>query len=278
MTWSQILGFSVLAATVTTAGTLLGLFLKEVVFVRSFEQWKASRLLEDTSRKYREPIALAALELCRRLSHICDEYPTDYLWSSLLSANTVNAPLNLDLHYQRHRLISTVYRLCALFGWIDLYRQDTTFLEANEGEPIRRVDKAIRAISADLADSDLNTAEDWSTWHDLVLFREEQRAVGESMIISRDGLRSVMGYAQFRSLYPDDLLGDQAKLSDQAKWIRAAAACILDPRSEKDFRQARMQRLIVHLVDLAEVSAPSRLRDRYQNARKKYAHAVRKDA
>lgn len=271
MSWSQILGFSVLAAAVTTAGTLLGLFLKEVVFVRSFERWKASRQLEDISRKYREPIALAALELCKRLSHICDQYPTDYLSSSLLSAETVNAPLNSAqyLHYQRHRLISTVYRLCALLGWIELYRQDTTFLEANEGEPIRRVDKAIRAISADLADSDLNTAEDSSTWHDQVLFREEQRAVGESIIISSDGLRSVMGYAQFRSLYPDDVL------SDQAKWIRAAATCILDPRSKKDFRQTRMQRLIVHLVDLAEVTAPSRLRDSHQIEREKYAHAVR---
>lgn len=271
MDWKNILTFSVLAAVVTTAGTLLGLLLKEVVFVRSFERWKAKRTMEDISRKYREPIALAAIELCNRLSHICDKYPPDYLRSSLLTAVVDGTSLNSadDPHYKRYRLISTVYRLCALLGWIELYRQDTTFLEPNETGPVRRVDNAIFELRADLADGQLNTARDLSKWHDLLLFREEQRAVGESMIVGNASTRGVMGYAQFTALYPSE------QPSDQAKWIRAAGAFILDLRDEKDFRRVRMQRLIVHLVDLVGATAPSRLRDAHREARAKYAGSVK---
>jgi hypothetical protein len=66
MAWNQILSFAVLAAIITTTGTLLGLLLKEVFLARWFERWKAGRALEEVARKYHEPIALAALELCNR--------------------------------------------------------------------------------------------------------------------------------------------------------------------------------------------------------------------
>jgi hypothetical protein len=270
MDWSEILGLSVIGAAVTTIGTLAGLFLKEVVFVRSFERWKARRLLEDASRKYREPIALAAIELCNRLSDVCDDYPPTYLMTDVLSVEISGSPENSanDPHYQRYRLVSTVYRLCALLGWIELYRQDTTFLEPNEADPVRRVDESIFAIRSDLADGQLNTAPDWSRWYDALLFREEQRAIGECMIVGTVGNRGVMGYAQFSSLYPADVL------SDQTRWIRAAAGFVVDPRDEKDFRMVRMQRLIVHLVDLVELVAPLRLREEHRNARSKHLPVV----
>jgi len=88
MDWGHILGLTVVAALVTTTGTLLGLILKEVFLARSFERWKSRRSLLQVSRKYRDPIVLAALELCNRLDRICREYPPDYLDASLLGCST----------------------------------------------------------------------------------------------------------------------------------------------------------------------------------------------
>lgn len=64
---SQILGFSVVGALVTTLGSLLALYLKDVLAVRSLERWKARQTLISVYRRYRLPIYLAAEELSGRL-------------------------------------------------------------------------------------------------------------------------------------------------------------------------------------------------------------------
>lgn len=122
MTWEQFLGFSAVGALVTTAGTLLGLFLKEVLFARSFERWKIKQSLAEVSRKYCEPIALSAIELCNRLTFVCDNYPPDFLDSGLLVTTPEGPALNsaADPHFKRYRLTSTVYRLCAFLGWVEI--------------------------------------------------------------------------------------------------------------------------------------------------------------
>src|SRR5215475_7557228 len=196
--WNQIFGLSVVGAIVTTTGTLIGLFLKEVFFARSLERWKAKQTLEQISQKYREPIALTALELCNRLTQICEDYPPNFLDSDLLNTSAERPTLNsaADLYFRRYRLISTVYRLCAFLSWIELYRQDMTYLDAGNNKNKRRVDQAIFAVRSDLADGQLNTAQDWADWHDALLFREEQRAIGESMITAVGNARNVIGYAQ----------------------------------------------------------------------------------
>ncbi len=89
MTWDEILGYTVFGAVVTTVGTLIGLVLKERIFARSFERWKTQLTLQQVARRYREPIALTALELCTRFIDVCDEYPADFLDASIL---TISAP------------------------------------------------------------------------------------------------------------------------------------------------------------------------------------------
>ena len=266
MPWTQILGLSVVGALVTTIGTLVGLFLREVIFVRSFERWKTMQSLEQVARKYREPIALSAIEVCNRLTDICDHYPPNFLDSGLLSSASDRPALNSanDPYFRRYRLISTVYRLCSFLGWVELYRQDTTYLEPASDSKGRPVDRAIFAVRSDLADGQLNKASDWATWSDMLLFREEQRAIGESMIIAVGGARTVMGYAEFCNFF----LGDPDLR--QAKWMHIAARFLLDLNSDKDFRQIRMQHLIVHLVDLVEILSPARLREEHRIAYREY--------
>jgi hypothetical protein len=226
--WSQVLGFTVVGALVTTTGTLIGLFLKEVLLSRSFEQWKMRQALAQVSRKYREPIALSAVELCNRLTFICDKYPPDFLDSGLLAYTPAGPALNsaADPHSRRYRLVSTVYRLCAFLGWVELYRQDTTYLEADDGSG-GRGDRALFAVRSDLADGQLKKARDWEAWHDVLVFREEQRAIGDSMIVTVGGARTVMGYGQFYDLFTASLP------SSQAQWLRTAAMFLLDPKDNE---------------------------------------------
>jgi hypothetical protein len=121
-----------------------------------------------------------------------------------------------DPYFRRYRLVSSIYRLCSLLGWIELYRQDLVFLEARETKASENLDRAIYAIRGDLADGRLNAAPDWEDWRDALLFREEQRAVGESMIVTVGEIRVVMGYAQFSEPFPN------AKESSQSHWIEVA--------------------------------------------------------
>lgn len=266
MEWSQILGFSVVGALVTTTGTILGLFLKDVLLARSFERWKAGHAIEQVARKYREPIALAGLELCNRLVQICRDYPTNFLDSELLVQAVAGPPLNTaqDTYFRRYRLLSTVYRLCSFLGWIELYRQDLTFLDPSDASSKRPTDRAVYPVRSDLADGQLNAATDWKEWRDGLLFREEQRAIGESMIVAVGSTRTVMGYAEFCDLYPANVT------TGRGRWIGAAATFFLDPSPTKDFREVRMQRLIVHLVELVERLAPSRVRDEHRVAHSRY--------
>jgi hypothetical protein len=266
MDWATVLGLTVVGALVTTAGTLLGLFLKEVLLARSFERWKMKQALAQVSRRYREPIALSAIELCNRLTFICDEYPPNFLDASLLNSRPDGPAVNSadDPHFRQYRLVSTVYRLCAFLGWVELYRQDTTYLDTDDASGGRRVDQAIYAVRSDLADGQLNKARDWQRWHDVLVFREEQRAIGESMIVNVGGARTVMGYAEFCDLFT------ATSSSSRGQWLRTAATFLLDHRPIKDFRHTRMQRLIVHLVELVDVLSKARLRDDHWKAHERY--------
>jgi len=267
MTWDKILGYAGAGAVVTTIGTLIGLVLKERIFARSFERWKTQLSLQQVARRYREPIALTALELCTRLIDVCDEYPAEFLDSSILTISAPSRPtLNsaADPYFKRYRLVSTVYRLCAFLGWIELYRQETTYLEPEGRSRTRDLERAIFAIRSDLADGQLNTAKDWPTWHDALIFREEQRAIGESMIVSAGQTRTIMGYAKFAESYPSS-----GTLSEE-RWFTRAAAFLLDLKRTKDFRQQRLQRLVVHLTNLAELLAPNRIRQEHCDAHAKY--------
>jgi len=63
------------------------------------------------------------------------------------------------------------------------------------------LEKCIEEIRSDLADGQLNQAENWLDWKDQLIFREEQRAIGEAMIIENDQNRLVMGYGNFCILF-----------------------------------------------------------------------------
>ncbi|WP_392476317.1 hypothetical protein [Nostoc sp. C110] len=268
LTLKDVLGFTVVGTLISTIGTFIALFLKEWVFTRSFEEWKSERSLETVYRKYKDPILLATIELCDRLVEICkNEHPPEFLQSEFLRGELEPPSRNsvISSYYNRYKLQSSIYRLCSLLGWLELFRQDIVFLHSSKNKINRSFEEAVKKVRNDFADGYLNNANDWQEWCDVLIFREEQRAIGESMITTGSNGRVVIGYGEFLQILTAN------SSSGKTHWIKAATRFLIDPELTKDFRLIRMKRLIVHLVDLIEALDASRLSNYHKKTRSIYS-------
>jgi hypothetical protein len=268
LSWRELAAVAGVALAGAAIGTIGGHALREWVLNRPLHGLRTRRGLEAAYRKYRDPIVLAALELSSRLIQVCRDYPPDYLDSEVLDTVPRISPgadgAGSDAWIQRYTVESTVYRLCALLGWLELYRQSVAHLDIRELEISQKLDRAIFTLRADMADVPGNMHPNAEGWHDVRLLREEQRAIGEAMITEVDGQRTVLGYGEFcRLLVEPDMIG-------RSRWLRVAGSLLLDPKLAMDFRLMRLQRLVVHLVDLVGMLAPRRLRDIHTQARERY--------
>jgi hypothetical protein len=252
LTTQEVLGLTVLAAVITALSNLLATILKDLVFARSLERWRDQKALASTYRAYRDPIVLSGLELRRRIDDLCRDYPPDYLDSEVLAISDIDFESNStdDPHFRRYRLISTVYRFCAFLGWLELYRQDLVFLDPGQQSKNRRFEEALARLRGDLADGHLNKANDWHIWRDRLIFREEQRAIGEAMITTVAGRRVVIGYGEFRKLFTHSD-------SDENLWpIQVALKFFLDLEDSKDFRQERLAMMKRDIEDMVKILRP----------------------
>jgi len=270
MTLPQVLGLSVVAAIVTTIGSLIALFLKEYVFSRSFERWKNRNTSQQVYEKYREPIVLAALELCRRLHEVCTLHPADYLNSELLGITPRPQKSNCasDTYFRQYMLLSTIFRLCAFLGWLENYRNEIVFLGSNESPNNRRFEVELANVRSDLADGRLNTAPDWDKWTDSLIFREEQRAIGEVMLIQSNGVKSIIGYGKFVEAMQN------TGAPSCYRWFDVVVRFFVDPVKTQDFRLVRYQRLVVHLVSLIEALDSRRVSDEFKAWKREYGDVL----
>jgi hypothetical protein len=129
---------------------------------------------EDVLKRYREPLAAAAFDLQSRLYNI----------------------LRLDFagkfgNHERSEdaLQTTLFRLAQYFGWTEILRRDIQFLSFPEADNTQRVaDLQSEIAKAFLSDS---------YGHALMIWKDEQRAIGERMIVEEHGKVLCMGYATF---------------------------------------------------------------------------------
>jgi len=264
-TW---LGLTVVGTAISTFGALLGIVLKDYIFSRSFEKWKQRQTLEQLYQRFRDPLLLSARELASRSIEILDQYPTVYLRTNVLSLRPSRQIENStgDPYFQHYKLVSTAYRFCAFLGWLELYRQEITFLHSGSNKHSRELEQAIGLIRSDFADGQLNTANDWLEWRDTLIFREELRAIGESMIESRGASRSVIGYGRFCELL------EANDSSPTKKWSTVLLNFVLDLETQRrDFRQIRLKRLLVHLVGFLELLEGAAVEKHLVEARSKWS-------
>jgi len=167
------------------AGGILGAVIAAVVAVRQSRMDKHLALLtreldreeraEEVLTRYREPLAAAAFDLQSRLFNILQ---LDFLGKFG------------DGDRSRSAFTTTLFRLAQYFGWTEILRRDIQFLSFPADADTRKVaDLQARIARCFLTDE---------YGPELMVWSDEQRAVGERMIVEEHGKVICMGYARFR--------------------------------------------------------------------------------
>ena len=142
---------------------------------------QAERDAEKVLMRYREPLAAAAFDLQSRLYNILE---LDFL-----------EKFGGDHAQADEALRTTLFRLAQYLGWTEILRRDIQFLSFPEAEDTQRV----AGLQSDIAKR-LLTDEDGLA---LMIWSDEQRAIGELMIVEEHGKVLCMGYARFRDACDD---------------------------------------------------------------------------
>jgi hypothetical protein len=208
------------AAWIGLAGGVFAAVLSAFVAVRQSKM--AERLAElDRAeqaeailKRYREPLAAAAFDLQSRLYNI----------------------LRMDFFEKfsgeergDEALTTTLFRLAQYFGWTEILRRDIQFLSFPEDEDTQRVAGLQSKIARCFLTDEHGPA--------LMIWNDEQRALGELMIVEEHGKVLCMGYAKFRN--------DQD--GTFAPWRERLRKELGDPHARDRLRE--VQHLLCQLVE-----------------------------
>ncbi|HWZ03646.1 MAG TPA: hypothetical protein VNX40_08525 [Mucilaginibacter sp.] len=236
----SVLTFTVIAALVTVSGSLVALLVKDFLLVRYFEKYKEKASLKKISKRYKDPILLSAKEVLSRVESILKLYKYDsknFTRETLFDKSECmvrNHPA--DPYYLRNRLTSTLYRFCSFWGWLELYRQDLTFLDSYSYTQNLQSSAFLDDLRSAIADGQLNNGPKWRELKDSLIFREELRSIGEGMIETVNNQRTIIGYGKFQGL-----LGD-FETNAKNLWLRPAINFFTYYLpEEEDFRHHRLE-------------------------------------
>jgi hypothetical protein len=194
--------------------------------------------------RYREPLLLAAQNLHSRIFTIVRHgILTEYLHGG-------------DPDMERYGRDYTVYALAEYLCWAEIIRRDLRFLDLGAEQRNRELVRKLEYIQLAIADPSLPRA--------IRLFRGEQRAIGEIMMIPTAKDESAeyesLGYAQFCYRLEDD--------QTFARWFQRLRDDIDQVAAADQAEQAQLIQVQNTLVDLIEfldpeqLRLPARLRDR----------------
>jgi hypothetical protein len=138
---------------------------------------------EDVLTRYREPLAAAAFELQSRIYNI-------------LCLGFFGKYANRDGRAE-DAVTTTLFRMAQYFGWTEILRRDIQYLSFPEAEETR----GVAQLQADIAKCFLTDR----YGPELMIWTDEQRAIGEHMIVDEHNRVLCMGYARFRERH-DEML------------------------------------------------------------------------
>ena len=175
---------------------------------------------EDVLARYREPLAAAAFDLQSRLYNI-------------LRLGFLGKFGRTDTHGDA-ALRTTLFRLAQYFGWTEILRRDIQFLSFPEADDTRRV--------ANLQSEVARTFTSDGYGHAMMIWGDEQRALGELMIVEEHDKVLSMGYAAF-SASCDDVF---------ASWLARLQGELPDVAARE--RLSDVQHLLCELVETLDVN------------------------
>jgi len=214
-------------------GALLATLLSAFVAIRQQSQavelarlsvrLQREQAAEEVLKRYREPLAAAAFDLQSRLYNIV----------------RLSFFAQFDGSHGRCEIAetTTLFRMAQYFGWTEILRRDIQFLAFPEADETKQVVSLQAAIA-----KRFGTSRDD---HELMIWTDEQRAIGERMIVEEHGKVLCMGFARFHDNY-DELF---------APWCER-----LRSELHSDAGRARLRDLQHLLCDLVVTLDPGRIR------------------
>jgi hypothetical protein len=135
---------------------------------------------EEVLARYREPLAAAAFDLQSRLYNIL----------------CLNFFAKFGGDHERCEIAenTTLFRLAQYLGWTEILRRDIQFLSFPEADDTRRVAHLQDEIRRRLLTDSYGPV--------MMIWSDEQRAIGEQMIVEEHDKVLCMGYARFQDGYP----------------------------------------------------------------------------
>jgi hypothetical protein len=176
--------------------------------------------------RHREPLAAAAYELQARLHNI------------LRNEFLENWVLKEDGARQRAAVESTLYVFAQFLGWKEIIRREVQFLRFATDHETRVVAGLLREITETFLDDGLGER--------FMIWRVEQRGLGERMIVRPDGRSTCMGYAEF-----------MVQRGAMAEWLDPIER---DLRNLDDEGRRRLTALQHQLLELVRTLDPERIR------------------
>ncbi|ANY08409.1 hypothetical protein [Pseudonocardia sp. HH130630-07] len=144
--------------------------------------------------------------------------------------------------------VSTVYVIAEFLGWLEIIRRETQFLDLGEAAASGRLKAQLDLIQGTLASTSRRRA------GQLYLYRGEQRAIGELMIVTLDdpmhtGVRSTcLGLAEF---------AERIAELRYTRWLRRLQDRVADLQPADLDRLTVMQHDLIDLIDMLD---PDRVR------------------
>lgn len=132
---------------------------------------------EEVLAKYREPLVQAAFELQSRLYNITRQ--------GLLN----NFYVHGNERDRAYTVENTLYVLAQYLAWTEIIRHEVQFLDLGEVEGTRKLAKLQEHIRVILLSTRYGNV--------FRVFRGEQRAIGELMVVAQDHVDTCIGYAAF---------------------------------------------------------------------------------
>lgn len=136
---------------------------------------------DDLLKKYSEPLAGAAFDLQSRCYNI--------VCKGLFQ--------RFGAHHQRFpdAVMTTLFRFAQYFGWSEILRREIQYLSFQKEGVTKSASELMGDIAAAVASSDHDES--------LMIWVDEQRAIGERMIVEHPNGPRCMGYAAFCDKYDE---------------------------------------------------------------------------
>lgn len=183
---------------------------------------------EDLTRRYREPVLLAAFNLQARIYNI--------LGGGFIARHMNSA----DPEERDYARASTLYRVGEYFGWIEILRRDLQFLDLGEERKTAELVERLDVVSHTFSNTE------WFPTSVFRLFRDEQRALGEVMLepVTTEPMRCrCIGYAAFVERLERD--------TGFARWFSRLGAEIdklIDPAPGQPDRLIEVHRALINVI------------------------------